>query len=175
MSTETFYICWCGNRESNHNFKHSFSPSVKVIREKDSFILSALDYPVKEGEKCTVPGCTAQKAIHRKKDTPRLSEILNPTTIIDHDFQPEKYSYRDVKFSVPPDARCLHIGEKCRCHTRGGRDSCGLTLGSHHTQCKCVLNHHFTTKISILHLERYDKTSIFSRENEDVKILNNYL
>lgn len=168
MSTKTFYICWCGNREDNHNFKHPFSSCVKVTHEKDSFILSALDYPVKEGEKCTIPGCTAQKGVHRKKDTPRLSEILNPTTIIDHDFQPEKYTYREVKFSVPPDAICIYTGDTCRCD--GKTKPCGLPLNSHSNTCRCPMNHHFTTKIDIQHLEKDDKITIFSRENEDVKI-----
>jgi hypothetical protein len=165
MSTEIFYICWCGNRESNHNFKHPFSPSVKVTRENNSFILSALDYPVKEGEKCTVPECTAQKSVHRKRDTPRLSEILNPTTIIDHDFQPNKYTYREIKFSIPPDTKCLYTYGHDELHL------CNITLESHCNTHGHTISHHFTTKIDIQDVEKDDKISIFSRENEDMKII----
>lgn len=141
----SFYICHCGNTQDNHYFRHAFEKCCLVVCEKhndiENFILNADNYPVKTGEKCSIPNCTGKINIHE-------------TILLNHKYIPISYNYREIKFSIPKDAKCHY--KNCK------------KLSEHSN----VMTHHFTTKVTILNKKDNDIVSLFDKDDEDIKILN---
>lgn len=154
-----FYICWCGNTQDDHNFKHEYDPCIEVHKtDGNAFSFSALSFPVKKEERCSVRYCTATKWVHRKPSN-RVSEIINPVTIIDHEFDPVPYMYREIKFSVPEGTHCIHKNSK--------GELCGIPISTH---SRLLPDHHFTIKVLIKDIDEKDKVKITYRKDEDLKI-----
>jgi hypothetical protein len=89
-----FYVCYCGNTENNHNFRHSFQSTALVKKTRNGFVLDSKSFPsFLERKKCIVEQCGA-------------SMLLHDGEIIKHEFKPSDYTYRKIVFVLPDDTIC---------------------------------------------------------------------
>lgn len=143
---KTFYICYCGNPKDSHNFRHIYVETSKVERKESTFYLDACKFPVKQGDKCSVPNCSALKSLHQTK-------------VLDHEYQPEKFEYREIRLCIPKDTVCK---------------KCSLTLEEHFVKSepnKNVMSHSFAVGMDVTNKKETDKLIPFDREDEDRKII----
>lgn len=148
-----FYICWCGNSENNHNFRHKFEGNIPVEFKDNTFILDATKFPLKTRSNCGVSNCRASKELHDGK-------------MIEHEYQPIITEYRHVMFCLPPDTTCLWKSKQdYERQTKG--TTCGKTLQDHDG----VMTHHFVTSVIIKNKTDCDKIDILDPEDEDTKII----
>ena len=140
----TFYVCWCGNTADNHNYRHDFEKRVKVNRTVtdgyENFVIDASDYCVQTKTICSIPQCVYGQLIHE-------------STVVPHAFSPTVKEFRDIKLTLPDDAKCKVNG--C------------VTLGEHES----VHTHHFETRVKIINREEKDNIFIVSGKDEDIKII----
>ncbi len=143
--TTTFYVCKCGNPQSNHQFRHPFENTVKVIRirnkdkKTEQFVLDAHDFSTLTKTKCSILGCSALASLHE-------------TPVIGHVYTPEEIQYRDIKFSLPESAICK---------------ICGVSIKIHES----ILTHPFTTHVIIENKTERDAVEITHPEDDEIKII----
>lgn len=119
---ETFSLCYCGNPENDHYFRHIFEPKIKITKysndEGDRFETDANDWPAKKHVgSCSFPQCSAGEPLHG--------------TIIKHEFKPkENYEWHEISFKLPLNTRCRVCKEFSQDHES--------------------LTHHFTTKVDVV-------------------------
>jgi hypothetical protein len=94
-----YTMCHCGYVQSEHNFRHLFSPSYKIQRVESQpdfegevthrYIIDANDFLRKENPVlCTVPQCGREKSLHG--------------AIIRHEYVPGPVSrYREIDIVLP--------------------------------------------------------------------------
>lgn len=140
-----FYICYCGNTSDPHNFRHPYTETTCVERCGSTFILDASKYPKKQGDKCSVPNCSALKSLHQTK-------------VLDHEYKAEKFEYREIRLCVPENTVCK---------------KCSLTLKEHFEikEKDKAMTHPFCIGLQIKNKEESDKIFVFDKEDEDRKIV----
>jgi hypothetical protein len=81
----SFYICWCGNKEDNHQFKHTYEKKILVkdlssppdardpdtdapleLKATSAFVLDSNDFETLKNYKCKNEDCTMAKNLHEK-------------------------------------------------------------------------------------------------------------
>lgn len=140
----SFYICHCGQPETNHDFlRHTFSKTAVVKRDLDEkmneyFIIDINDFPLKEKDKCEKSNCVAGEKIHN-------------TELVNHKYVPIKFTYRKAIFSIPYDALCNAQG-------------CGKIFGMHNVK------HKFQTSIKFLNKIENDIIIITDPDGDEISI-----
>jgi len=142
-------ICFCGNDEKNHNFRHEFEGKVNVAFGT-MFLLRARDYPEEQAEICGFPKCSIGKSLHRSLYTREQLELLNKETQTTHEYVPLKIVRRKVNFTLPLNTCC---------------SLCFQPLSSHSSQ------HIFQAPVRVVGLEKYDQVNLRHPTNIDFKIV----
>ena len=144
----TYYVCKCGNPQTNHEFRHPFENTVKVIKKKvilkrtvEEFHIDAEDFPFSTKTKCSVPNCSALASLHG-------------TIVIAHAYVPEEFKYRQIKLTIPLTAKC-------------NNPDCGVSLEKHNS----ILTHSFATKVIITNKSSVDTVEIVHPDDEEIKII----
>lgn len=86
-----YKICWCGNDQDNHRFKHNYEPIIFVKKKSKKIILNANNYPTKHLHRCE--DCTAIEVIH---------DGFN----VKHDYKRIDFDRREINFSIPQQHKC---------------------------------------------------------------------
>jgi hypothetical protein len=130
---ESFYICHCGYRENNHEFKHSFEKVCKVVRTNkngEKFVLDADNFKINSKYICNIENCNGKKELHN--------------SLINHSFEPKEYKYRNINFILPNNAICNYINMK--------NEKCNINIEKHNE----IITHKFKTNIVILNKLKSD-------------------
>ena len=150
-----FKICFCGFPETNHNFRHTFVPSIDVCRNDNIFTIDALQYKsTVDGDKCAMSQCGMGKILHDPKADERKEKIKNGEQVepspfvIKHVFQPSKIGSRCIRFTLPLDTKC---------------QNCDINLEKHNS-----LTHPFTTRVNIKNLSPHDRVLIKGKGDQTI-------
>lgn len=133
--SDSYLICSCGNQENSHQFKHVYTPKIKV-NIGNIYQLNANQFPKMEEDRCSYPQCKFSKELHSSVYSEEEKVLLEKQNIQVHDFKPSSVEYRIINFTVPFDATCLH---------------CFLSLEEHDKS-----NHIFIAPVVILNKEKND-------------------
>lgn len=158
LPISTIQICkHCGNDTNNHRFRHIPEP-ITVILSCDSspfnphFTLNADDFQPQTRISCSVPDCSAPKALHN-------------TDIIKHTFSPQETKFRTIRFRLPPDILCSAV-----VHDRGESSLCSTSVSNHDTKGQEKTRHKFTVSVQVLNKTKDDVVKIFRQFEDDTGV-----
>lgn len=143
----SFYVCKCGNPQTNHHFRHPFENSIKVRKEIEAktgfetFTLDAEDFEELKKVVCALPECSAIKQLHE-------------TPCVEHKFVPLEKTYRKLFFTVPENAKC-------------NKNGCGVSLKNHLS----IRTHSFTTRVNVENRKENDTLTVIHPDDDDIKII----
>ena len=148
MNSQELPICFCGYPQNDHNFRHEYRQCTKVELVYEAsipcFTLNALDFPLKDEERCSVPECNKGSFMHKEP-------------YIQHPFQPKKMEWREVNFQIPPTTLCGKCGAempKHRSSFENNTDSCDLQ--------------HFKFRILLRGGKSNDRITIFDSDGDEI-------
>jgi hypothetical protein len=175
-------VCYCGNISENHNFRHIFTSTSKIIRcidgNNEYFTLNVLDFPLKTKEQCSFENCVASKELH---DTVVLKYKYRDQDGIEkeqsHTYTPKQTSFREVKFVLPEDSKCMKIQSELK-NKRDDISSRTEIINELDSQiCKIPLKNHskiqthrFSINLKIENRAEKDCIYIQDPDDEDRKI-----
>jgi hypothetical protein len=153
------HICYCGNTEDPHRFRHSFQETAEVEHTEnyDAFVFSGEKFPFRKKETCSFPSCVYPRSFHvlNEKDEKLLKETQQGDPIsITHEYTPSIKTYREVRFVLP-------LCSTCRL--------CNTTLEDHAEKTD---GHIFTTKVILRDKTESDVLIVESCIDEDDKVKN---
>jgi len=174
--TTSFKICWCGYPENNHShFRHTCVPTitVKKIEDTSMFLIDALEYPEKKGERCSFPNCKVDKYLHDTLYTKEFLEELRQTQNYEKDiihlYDPQIYTYREINLVIPSDYKCKSCGKNMEFHREIHKGNSSLALKN--AQGIKEMQHAFKVNLMILNKGDMDVVNLLDGQDDDLHIV----